>query len=815
MKKKHNYYKLIIIYGLVLLTILMGFNVFGSTKDWLNQHILFPEYFRQIFYSTGKFIPNLAFHVGAGENIFNFAYYGLMSPIILVSYLVPFIKMKLFMIISGIILYLLSGIFMFKFINKNFHNDKYAFYASIIFLTLPILTYHFHHHIMFVFYIPFLLLALIEVDNYIDTNRSFKLIIYILCIILVNYYYSVSALLTIFVYYIYKLILKKKFNIKYLIKMISIFVIPIMISAFILLPVGYTILNANRFINNVSQEITTLNLFIINFKELFYSAFSLGLSGIFFIALFGNLYNKKKNASNYFLNISLIVLLIPIFMYALNGFLYIRGKSLIPLSILYIYAFLLFIKNLKHIDFYKLTKTILIVLIIVCLLNRGNAFYIIEIIFSGYVLQKYLSNRRKYNKMFYGYILLVSLVSSLVFNYRFEDNISIKNNIDYNNYVHNIEELSKVKSKGYYRTDNIYESNLLVNKVFNDNYLSNSMYSSTYNYDYYNFYNSFGNNIMYRNNLVLTGSDNELFYTFMGSKYLINSKDKYMYYKKIKSKDGISLYYNKDAYPLVYTSKKLGSSKTYNSLSFPYNMEYIMNNTVIKDNDDINYESNIKEYYDSKIKDNYKFVNEDIVHKKIKLDKSVKGKMLYISFDMNYNDEYEDSYITINGVKNLLTCKRWRYYNNNNNFKYVLYMTNNKLDIELSEGIFDISNIKIYYSDKIINKYKQIDNLKFDYKNSVITGSYNNKSNDKYLVTSIPYDDGFKAYINGNRVDIVKVNKSFIGFKLNENMNNIKITYESPWYKEGNFISLIGLFLLVLKFLSGFIDNKIINKKLF
>ena len=50
--------------------------------------LFFPFcYFRQLFYSTGKLLPNLAFNLGAGENLFNFAYYGLLSPVMLVSYL--------------------------------------------------------------------------------------------------------------------------------------------------------------------------------------------------------------------------------------------------------------------------------------------------------------------------------------------------------------------------------------------------------------------------------------------------------------------------------------------------------------------------------------------------------------------------------------------------------------------------------------------------------------------------------------------------------------------------------------------------------
>ncbi len=313
---------------------------------------------------------------------------------------------------------------------------------------------------------------------------------------------------------------------------------------------------------------------------------------------------------------------------------------------------------------------------------------------------------------------------------------------------------------------------------------------------------------------MFTGSNNELFYTFMGSKYIVDSNNKFLYYKKIKSDKDLSLYYNKSAYPLVYTSKNIGSSKTYNSLQFPYNMEYIMNNTVIKDDIDIEYDSKITKYKDNNIKKRYKFTFDEITHKSISLN-NVKGKMLYISFDMNYNDDYKDSYIIINGVQNTLTCKRWRYYNNNTNFKYVLYMDSNILDIEFSDGIFDIDNVNIYYSDKIINNYKEIDNLKLDYSNSTITGNYLNKSSDKYLVTSIPYDDGFRGYINDKRVDIVKVNKSFVGLRLNPGMNNIKIEYKAPWYFEGCIISLFGLFILLFKMILEFVDNRVINKGIF
>ena len=35
------------------------YGVFGSKVDWISQHSVFPDYFRQQFYDTGDFFPNL------------------------------------------------------------------------------------------------------------------------------------------------------------------------------------------------------------------------------------------------------------------------------------------------------------------------------------------------------------------------------------------------------------------------------------------------------------------------------------------------------------------------------------------------------------------------------------------------------------------------------------------------------------------------------------------------------------------------------------------------------------------------------------
>ena len=73
----------------------------------------------------------------------------------------------------------------------------------------------------------------------------------------------------------------------------------------------------------------------------------------------------------------------------------------------------------------------------------------------------------------------------------------------------------------------------------------------------------------------------------------------------------------------------------------------------------------------------------------------------------------------------------------------------------------------------------------------------------EYLVTSIPYDKGFSATINGEPVDVEIVNKAFVGFKLKAGQNDIVISYHAPLLKEGLMVSLFGIALLAFLIIFG------------
>ena len=97
---------------------------YASTIDYSYQHYLIPEYFRTLFYNTKNILPSFAFNLGMGQNIFNFSYYGYLSPIILISYLLPFLKMKTYLEIASLILFVISIILCYSWISDKTSDKK-------------------------------------------------------------------------------------------------------------------------------------------------------------------------------------------------------------------------------------------------------------------------------------------------------------------------------------------------------------------------------------------------------------------------------------------------------------------------------------------------------------------------------------------------------------------------------------------------------------------------------------------------------------------------------------------------------------------
>ena len=817
-KDKVNLFWIIAIYFGIALIITHGEYVFGSKIDWGFQHFVFPEYFRMLFYETGDIFPDFAFNIGGGQNIYYFVYYGLLSPIILFSYLLPFVPMSFYipfvMLLMGAI-----SIYLFYVWIKGFkYSNKLNFIMTLMFAMAGPLLFHSHKHIMFVSYMPFLILGLIGVRRYFSYGYKGLMMISIFLMIMTSYYYSVGGILCLTIYGVYEYLrINDKFILKDFIKKgfrFALLVITgILMAGIILLPVIYTLMNGRgESFGSVSllEAITP----IINLDFLLYKSYSIGLLSVTFISIIYLIFEKKEKR---FLGILLSLLIVcPIFVYVLNGALYLDGKALIPFLPLYVLATSLFLKDVleNNADF-KLIFLIIIISLTLIYLN-GNAlklYFTIECFIFLILLWLY----KKYKKSLIVLLPLALTSFGVCLGVNLNDNlISISDFKEQNDPVISeiIEDISN-EDDGVYRTAiNLKASNEVVNKVSHINENLITLYSSTYNTLYSDFFYDFNNNRASRNMFIISESGNNLFESYMGVKYLITDGKAPLGYNFFRSYGDYTVYINKNALPLGYVTDRVMSYDDYNKLKFPDDTLSLIGNVVSTDGD-YEYESKVisheidlndGEKSNLKIedyKDGYKItVNDNSRFLKLDLDnESDELYLLRFTLENPQKCSKGDTQIIVNGIKNKLTCKSWKYFNSNYTFDYTL---NGDLNIEFSNGVHYIKKVELYSInyDDFVNSYSDIyvfDNVKVH--GDKISGTVD-ANESGYFNLSIPYDKGFIIKVDGKEIDYEKVNKAFIGFPISEGNHKIEIEFKAPNAFAGKLLSMIGclIFAIIMKY---------------
>lgn len=816
MKKIDKNYIIIILIASIAILITLPLNsLFGSTTDWISQHIVFPDYFRNLFYETHELFPSLALNIGSGQNIYYFSYYGLLNPIILISYMLPFIDMTTYIIGTNIVLYILFGLLIYKWLKRMFNNNLSLILSIIAILASPVL-FHFHRHFMFVNYLPFLVLGLIGIDKYIDKNKGLLLIISIFLIITTSYYYSITAIITLIIYYLYRYIGKNnKINIKDLIidllKLAIPMIIAVLLSAVLLVPTFLALLDG-REAGTTSIDLLKLLIPNLNIDSIVYSSYTIGLTGVAVISTILMFQSDKKN--NRFLSILLfIIITIPLFIYILNGTLYIRDKILIPFIPLFI---ILIGHTLEDIFNKKIKLPILIALlvftsILFIIFKYHKWIYYIEVLIILLLAIIYYKRGKKVILVIY--IILSSLINFIITNKEEEFVTKEKYNKIYSS--EKINTINRVLNKEdrMVRTSNLEDTLNAINKIYNMNYYQASTYSSTSNSRYKNFYtNVFSNSLGHRNELILASSSNIFYQIYMGIKYIYSNYD-VIGYEKIDNK----MYKNDNVLPMFYVSYNTLNEEYFNNIKYPYNMEALLTNVITNSSDNKTYKSNIKEYdlsYKYKENKNLSVQKQDNMYYvnaskdltiNLDLDEVLKNKVLIITFRVNnqHRCSQNDSEIKINNIGNKLTCNRELYQNNNYVFHYVISSNEDisKLKVNFKKGLYIIEDINSYIID-----YDYIKNVK----DNITEASVNKEktkgdiielnvetSKDGYFVTTLPYDKGYTIYVDGTKINYEKINTSFIGFKINSGKHNIKIVYQANGLLLGKILSIIGLISII------------------
>lgn len=819
-KDKYIFLLLAFIMIVVLFVPLGSNNIYGSMTDWVMQHTVFPDYFRTLFYSTGNLTPNLALNLGAGQNAYYFSYNGLLNPIFLLSYLFPFIKMIDYIMIVSILIVIVSAFLIYKWLINNKINKEIAIITSILFLLMNAF-FHAHRHLMFINYMPFLIMGLMGIDKYFNNKKQGLFIISVFLMIMTSYYYSVGGLLCLVIYGIYKYIqINEVKSIKSFLtdglKFLMPMFIGIAMSLVLLVPTIYAIV-ASR---GESQDLINLSTLLtpnFNFNGLLYDNYGIGFTAIAVIALIYLVLHSRK-ATRFLSSSLLIVLFIPIFMYILNGMLYLRSKVLIPMSpliIILISAFLMELKE-KKVKLINYGIVILTIVLMALLFKYKFLPFYLDLLITSIGIIIYLTKNKK--TWLYISLITIALVSNISFNktdnYVKRDLYEEIKSDDISNLVNDI---NKQESSFYRMANLLDETSLTVNKVYNASYYQTSIYASTFNKNYKVFFDDiFNNAIPYRNAMLTASSNNIIFETLMGIKYIVGEDNNIpIGYTLVNKNNDKGIYKNDNVFPLGYASSSLMSEADFSKLDYPYRNEALLNNIVVgntttttsasnivKSNLDYEYETDVSIKNDG---EHYIIDTAKAELININFSKPLNNQILFISFILNEapNCRDGDISITINNIANKLTCKQWLYFNNNYKFEYALSSPEDidELEVIFSKGHFDISDIEVFSLDYdyVKNSPSYVDKFivdKHKTKGDIIEGQID-VTNDGYFATTIPYDKGYKIYVNGKETTYEMINKAFIGFPIVKGSYTIKMVYKAPGYNIGLIGSGLGLVLFI------------------
>lgn len=832
MDKVKRYIPYLLLTGLTLFFCRMfvgRYGIFGAKVDWLSQHSVLPDYFRQQFYATGKLFPEFAANLGGGQNIYHFAYYGLYSPLILPSYLLPFVKMSDY-IMAVSITGLIASVLLFYYWLKSRKTDTgTAFILSLMFLLAGPMIGQYSGQIMFVDYMPFLCLALIGVDRYFEQEKSGLFTVSVFLMIMTSFYFSIGGMLSLVLYGLHRYFEQREGNrvtVRSFLRdglcFVRSMILAVLMSGFFLVPTALALTGGR----SKEQNISFASFFIpqITVERFAYSIYGIGLTTLVItVLLTGLLYRKVyEKVLTYG---CVIVLVIPVFAYLLNGGLYIRDKVFIPFLPLLCYLISIYLEKCRkrELSFIAGIVPYIITTIFVyiarnqfvskgigesiwkVLLAESILFLICYVLYCA--LKRYHKETKEILMLALPSVICLAVTMNTFYQMKPDRYVSRKLYRDVTGEQNRqaIKEALK-DDAGYYRTEQMGsddENAADLNRIWDVDQNITSIYSSAYNPDYQTFrQKTFGLEEPFRNGMMQSVSKNPVFQRMMGVRYIVSDSD-VPGYTLVKKCGTTGIYQNKDAAPVMYATDRVMTEEEYKKLAFPYNQTAFLEYAVVGEHTESSDQNIMTAYAPVSLKMDNNRTTGGAEQKT--MQQEGKKQILFLRFRVDNAHPNKDVAVWINGIRNKLSAKDHVYYNENKIFTYAVPLKDGEdnISVTFGKGKYRLRHVQAYLgslperSELLYQSEIQVDKKQTE--DNVIQGTIHVKK-DGWFITSISYDKHFKIYIDGKETEIQKVNTAFLGCKIESGNHEVKIIYHAPGTTTGKVLSLIGIagFVLVL-----------------
>lgn len=837
----------------VILTYIPG-SLYGSACDWFAQHVSIAETMRQTFLAEGTLFPG-QLPLGGGSNIYDFAYYGYLRPDVLIACLLPSVPMETIIEVYSIIGYICAVLLFYLLLKKMKASDEAALLGGVLFLCAGCF-FQIHRQIMFINYMPYLLGALLCVLHYHKTGKKAVLILMMVLIELHSYYYAISCLLVIYLFWLYTAEWKTGWlgrfwglTWRYALVVLT----SVAMAGILLLPSAASILSCagTKDGGTASRNPFEFNL---GFGSLLYSGYGLGLTLVVLLLLLLALCRKKSRILAGFLLFTLVCGLVPLI---LNGFLYNRAKILIPFTPL---VLLVAVETLM--DFWQERRRppILVLLpVFVATYLQYRSYRVIwvwadlALVILLFVILYLRGRQRQVSGVFRLAIIAmcICIFSYAILLHRNDEMIEKGDTVTSN---FGKEELAEFYQDDSYRFDTLFHPYQHSNRLVAYGAGRTSMYTSTANVLYSHFfYDEIRNPIGNNNRVGLFDRANPFFQYLMGVRYLEANENVLPVGYEIRQQKGYAvLAEREDVLPLCYGTTELLSEDAYRKLHFPENLEALTARSVVagenrsqetdeetqktdeqsqktdvqsqKADELIRGDSRFESHFEElSMKEGQDYEIQQISKKKYTIapKEAIMGKILAVTFRVEPKSE-SAVLITINGITNKLSGASAAYPNGNKNFTYILSSPKPMEEFTVkTSGSYEISDVHVYSMDAAYLGNRTVYPLEEQSGKTVADAAEQEERDepedidafgpasgkpagrtvasgsitmpeDGYFVTSYPYQSGYRAYVDGKAQEIEKVNTAFVGFPLEAGTHEIRLTYEPPLQKAGMVLSAVG-----------------------
>lgn len=802
--------------------------LFASDVDWIAQHSVFPDYFRQRFYATGQLFPDFAWNLGGGQNIYDFSYYGLFSPFLLLSYALPFVPMDVYVMACSMLGYAASGMLVYLWLGDKGLEEKVRVLSSLLFLLSTSLLYHSYVQLMFVNYMPFLVLALMGCDRYFAKGKRGCLMAGIIGMVLTSYYFSIGGLLCLCLYAFGK----RGFRGKRMFAFGGWVALAIGCCAILLVPTALSLFAGDRS-GGGSEAVTTGLLAFKPFRYL-YHPYGLGLTAllifsVLFLCFFGK--NGRRRLQAIFF---VVLSVVPMVARLLNGGLYEKDKVFLPFLPLMVLMVAQTVQQMLGMGSQQTEKTWnrrrkgmlgIVILVFLVLLASGVAGgsmekYGVWCIADGILVLIGLAINLRWKK--FPILLAYAVVILVGIDYEMNDQAGmVLSREDYEAFQFDEKEdvVKKVLEEhpGLYRTECLgtnQENFVNLNRIFDERHYVSSTYSSIYNQNYMDFRKeSFRLNVPLRNGMMQAASDNPLFLRFMGVRFLLHSSNVPVAgYEPVERGEAGTLYENRDVLPLFYGTSRTVGRDWFDDLEFPDNQLALATRVIVEESETT---KDGNEVGDQLLRPMRRVELELPVTRQEKLSLTPTGDgyevkadakqsivvsgdygdcdVMAVSFHVENHKPNKDVYVRLQGQTNKLTSVSHEYANHNEDFYYVV-SNPGELEIEFSKGEYAITDWKCFVGT--VSELCRENPAQYAFvpegdgaQGDTLAGTIRFEE-DGWFVTSIPYDDAFRIQVDGTAVEARRINCGFLGFPVKAGEHRIRMEYRAPGKELGAWLSL-------------------------